>query len=327
VRGGQPKDAWPRGRARPRRFGGSLRCCLGPSRPPSSAFSQSTSVDSVSWLQQDHHNVFGSAVGVDYRFSRRHGGGLRAGRCGRMSRRQCGIAFRPVPAGALCGTAKVAGVHRGRSSPLAGRTVTTNRNVSVFGIEHAGAATSIHAILRLLEAATEYHRRPRPSRPLVLPAHSPATACPSYMEQVAFAPAPSRLTTARQDFTAAAASWREDREVIRAGRRAGHAARPASRGARPSTPDRMYRLPSRRCRARPFVVNVRRPPPTPRLTTIAAEMAWRTCCSASATRRRAIVPTPRTVYSGKRRVRYKLVWNPIRHPYPLAPERGWGAKW
>jgi autotransporter-associated beta strand protein len=174
VRGGQPKDAMA---AMPRKAA-PLAAEAFDSRwgvwAAGFGGSQSTSGDAAVGSNKTTSNVFGSAVGVDYRFSpdtvagfALAGGGthfnVANGGSGNSDLFQAGAYVKHTE-----GAAFVAG-----ALAYGWQDVTTNRNVSVFGIDSLRANFKTNAISGRL-------------------ASSPATACPPTWSRSRSAPAPSR---------------------------------------------------------------------------------------------------------------------------------------
>jgi autotransporter-associated beta strand protein len=303
VRGGAPKDAMA---AMPRKAA-PLSVEAFDSRwgvwAAGFGGSQSTSGDNVLGSNKTTSNVFGSAVGVDYRFSpdtvagfALAGGGthfnVANGGSGNSDLFQAGAYVKHTE-----GAVFVAG-----ALAYGWQDVTTNRNVSVFGIDSLRGNFKTNAISGRLEGGYRVATAVGDITPYAAGQFT-SYRLPSYMEQVAFGAGTFALNYAGKDVTASRSELglrgekavpMTDATLMLRGRLA---------WAHDFNTDRNVQATFQALPGSAFVVNGATPAADTALTTVAAEMLWRNGWSASATADAQLSDTTHS-YSGKGVVRY-----------------------
>jgi autotransporter-associated beta strand protein len=303
VRGGAPKDAMA---AMPRKAA-PLGAEAFDSRwgvwAAGFGGSQSTSGDANLGSNKTTSNVFGSAVGADYRFSPNTvagfalaGGGthfnVANGGSGNSDLFQAGAYVRHTEGSVFLAAALAYGW----------QDVTTNRNVSVFGIDSLRGNFKTNAISGRLEGGYRVATAVGDITPYAAGQFT-SYRLPSYMEQVAFGAGTFALNYAGKDVTATRSELGmkaekavplSDSTLILRGRLA---------WAHDYNTDRNVQATFQSLPGSAFVVNGAAPAADTALTTIAAETIWRNGWSASVTADAQLSDTTHS-YSGKGVVRY-----------------------
>jgi autotransporter-associated beta strand protein len=302
VRGGQPKDALA---AMPRKaapfaepfdsrwgvwaagFGGS----------------QNTSGDASLGSNKTTSNVFGSAVGVDYRFSPNTvagfalaGGGthfnVANGGSGNSDLFQAGAYLKHSEGAAFIAAALAYGW----------QDVTTSRNVTVFGIDNLRGNFKTNAISGRLEGGYRVATAAGDVTPYAA-AQFTNYRLPSYMEQVGFGAGTFALNYAGKDVTATRSELGLRAEKAMDLTDATLTLRGRLAWARDFNTDRNVQATFQALPGSAFVVNGAAPAADTALTTIAAETLWRNGWSTSVTADAQLSDTTHS-YSGKGVVRY-----------------------
>jgi autotransporter-associated beta strand protein len=302
VRGGQPKDALA---AMPRK--------AAPFAEPFDSRwgvwaagyggSQSTNGDASLGSNKTTSNVFGSAVGVDYRFSPNTvagfalaGGGthfnVANGGSGNSDLFQAGAYLKHSEGAAFVAAALAYGW----------QDVTTNRNVTVFGVDNLRGNFKTNAISGRLEGGYRVATAAGDVTPYAA-AQFTNYRLPSYMEQVGFGAGTFALNYAGKDVTASRSELGLRTEKAMNLTDATLTLRGRLAWAHDFNTDRNIRATFQALPGSACVVNGAAPAADTALTTIAAEMAWRNGWSASATADAQLSDTTRS-YSGKGVVRY-----------------------
>jgi autotransporter-associated beta strand protein len=303
VRGGQPKDALA---SMPRKAG-PLSADAFDSRwgvwAAGFGGSQSTSGDTNLGSNKTTSNVFGSAVGVDYRFSpdtvlgfALAGGGthfnVANGGSGNSDLFQAGAYLRHSEGAAFIAAALAYGW----------QDVTTNRTVTAFGIDSLRANFKTNAISGRLEGGYKVATAVGDITPYAA-AQFTNYRLPSYMEQVAFGAGTFALNYAGKDVTATRSELGlrgekavplTDATLMLRGRLA---------WAHDFNTDRNVQATFQSLPGSAFVVNGATPAADTALTTVSAETLWRNGWSASITADAQLSDTTHS-YSGKGVVRY-----------------------
>jgi autotransporter-associated beta strand protein len=287
--------------------------------------SQSTNGDAVLGSNKTTSNVFGSAVGADYRFSPNTvagfslaGGGTHFnvdnGGSGSSDLFQAGAYLRHTEGAAFIAAALAYGW----------QDVTTNRTVTAFGIDSLRANFKTNAISGRLEGGYKVATGVGDITPYAA-AQFTNYRLPSYMEQVAFGAGTFALNYAGKDVTATRSELglrgekavpMTDATLMLRGRLA---------WAHDFNTDRNVQATFQSLPGSAFVVNGASPAADTALTTVSAETIWRNGWSASLTADAQLSDTTHS-YSGKGVVRYSWWGFLSGTAYPLAPERGWGAR-
>jgi autotransporter-associated beta strand protein len=303
ARGGQPKDALA---AMPRKAAPlSVEAFASRWGVWAAGFggSQSTSGDANLGSNKTSSNVFGSAVGADYRFSpdtvagfALAGGGthfnVANGGSGNSDLFQAGAYLRHGEGAAFIAAALAYGW----------QDVTTNRTVTAFGIDSLRANFKTNAISGRLEGGYRVATAVGDITPYAAGQFT-SYRLPSYMEQVAFGAGTFALNYNGKDVTASRTELGlrgekavplTDVTLMLRGRLA---------WAHDFNTDRNVRATFQSLPGSAFVVNGTQPAADTALTTIAAEMLWQNGWSASATADAQLSDTTHS-YSGKGVVRY-----------------------
>jgi autotransporter-associated beta strand protein len=303
VRGSQPKDAMA---AMPRKAA-PLGAEAFDSRwgvwAAGFGGSQSTSGDAVLGSNKTTSNVFGSAVGVDYRFSpdtvagfALAGGGthfnVANGGSGNSDLFQAGVYVRHTEGSVFLAAALAYGW----------QDVTTNRTVTAFGIDSLRANFKTNAISGRLEGGYRVATAVGDITPYAAGQFT-NYRLPSYMEQVAFGAGTFALNYSGKDVTATRSELGMKAEKAVPMTDATLMLRGRLAWAHDFNTDRNVQATFQALPGSAFVVNGATPAADTALTTIAAEMAWRNGWSASATADAQLSDTTHS-YSGKGVVRY-----------------------
>jgi autotransporter-associated beta strand protein len=303
VRGGQPKDAMA---AMPRKAA-PLSVEAFDSRwgvwAAGFGGSQSTSGDAVLGSNKTTSNVFGSAVGVDYRFSpdtvagfALAGGGthfnVANGGSGNSDLFQAGAYVKHSE-----GAAFIAG-----ALAYGWQDVTTNRNVSVFGIDSLRGNFKTNAISGRLEGGYKVATQFGDITPYAAGQFT-NYRLPSYMEQVAFGAGTFALNYAGKDVTATRTELGARTEKSFAQADSLVTLRGRLAWAHDFNTDRNVQATFQALPGSAFVVNGAAPATDTALASVAAETLWHSGWSASLTADAQLSDTTHS-YSGKGVVRY-----------------------
>jgi uncharacterized protein with beta-barrel porin domain len=303
VRGGQPKDAMA---AMPRKAA-PLSVEAFDSRwgvwAAGFGGSQSTSGDAVLGSNKTTSNVFGSAVGVDYRFSpdtvagfALAGGGthfnVANGGSGNSDLFQAGAYVKHSE-----GAAFIAG-----ALAYGWQDVTTNRNVSVFGIDSLRGNFKTNAISGRLEGGYKVATQFGDITPYAAGQFT-NYRLPSYMEQVAFGAGTFALNYAGKDVTASRTELGARTEKSFAQADSLVTLRGRLAWAHDFNTDRNVQATFQALPGSAFVVNGAAPAADTALASVAAETLWHSGWSASVTADAQLSDTTHS-YSGKGVVRY-----------------------
>jgi autotransporter-associated beta strand protein len=303
VRGGQPKDAMA---AMPRKAA-PLSVEAFDSRwgvwAAGFGGSQSTSGDAVLGSNKTTSNVFGSAVGVDYRFSPNTvagfalaGGGthfnVANGGSGNSDLFQAGAYLKHTEGAAFIAAALAYGW----------QDVTTNRTVTAFGIDSLRGNFKTNAISGRLEGGYKVATGAGDITPYAAGQFT-TYRLPSYMEQVAFGAGTFALNYTGKDVTATRSELGMKAEKAVPMTDATLMLRGRLAWAHDFNTDRNVQATFQSLPGSAFVVNGAAPAADTALTTVAAEMLWRNGWSASATADAQLSDTTHS-YSGKGVVRY-----------------------
>jgi autotransporter-associated beta strand protein len=303
VRGGQPKDAMA---AMPRKAA-PLGAEAFDSRwgvwAAGFGGSQSTSGDAVLGSNKTTSNVFGSAVGVDYRFSPNTvagfalaGGGthfnVANGGSGNSDLFQAGAYLKHSE-----GAAFIAG-----ALAYGWQDVTTNRNVSVFGIDNLRGNFKTNAVSGRLEGGYKVATAVGDVTPYAA-AQFTSYRLPSYMEQVAFGAGTFALNYAGKDVTATRTELGARTEKSFAQADSLVTLRGRLAWAHDFNTDRNVQATFQALPGSAFVVNGAAPAADTALASVAAETLWHSGWSASVTADAQLSDTTHS-YSGKGVVRY-----------------------
>jgi autotransporter-associated beta strand protein len=265
--------------------------------------SQSTSGDAVLGSNKTTSNVFGSAVGVDYRFSPNTvagfalaGGGthfnVANGGSGNSDLFQAGAYLKHSEGAAFIAAALAYGW----------QDVTTNRNVSVFGIDSLRGNFKTNAISGRLEGGYRVATAVGDITPYAAGQFT-NYRLPSYMEQVGFGSGIFALNYAGKDVTASRSELglrgeravpMTDATLMLRGRLA---------WAHDFNTDRNVQATFQALPGSAFVVNGAAPAADTAITTIAAETLWRNGWSTSVTADAQLSDSTHS-YSGKGMARY-----------------------
>jgi autotransporter-associated beta strand protein len=265
--------------------------------------SQSTNGDTALGSNKTTSNVFGSAVGADYRFSPNTvagfalaGGGthfnVANGGSGNSDLFQAGAYVRHTEGAVFLAAALAYGW----------QDVTTNRTVTAFGIDSLRANFKTNAISGRLEGGYKVATGVGDITPYAAGQFT-TYRLPSYMEQVAFGAGTFALNYAGKDVTATRSELGMKAEKAVPMTDATLMLRGRLAWAHDFNTDRNVQATFQSLPGSPFVVNGAAPAADTALTTIAAEMAWRNGWSASATADAQLSDTTHS-YSGKGVVRY-----------------------
>jgi autotransporter-associated beta strand protein len=265
--------------------------------------SQSTSGDANLGSNKTTSNVFGSAVGADYRFSPNTvagfalaGGGthfnVANGGSGNSDLFQAGAYVRHTEGAVFLAAALAYGW----------QDVTTNRTVTAFGIDSLRANFKTNAISGRLEGGYKVATGVGDITPYAAGQFT-TYRLPSYMEQVAFGAGTFALNYAGKDVTATRSELGMKAEKAVPMTDATLMLRGRLAWAHDFNTDRNVQATFQSLPGSAFVVNGAAPAADTALTTVAAEMAWRNGWSASATADAQLSDTTHS-YSGKGVVRY-----------------------
>jgi autotransporter-associated beta strand protein len=265
--------------------------------------SQSTNGDAALGSNKTTSNVFGSAVGADYRFSPNTvagfalaGGGthfnVANGGSGNSDLFQAGAYLRHTEGAAFIAAALAYGW----------QDVTTNRTVTAAGIDSLRANFKTNAVSGRLEGGYKVATGAGDITPYAAGQFT-TYRLPSYMEQVAFGAGTFALNYAGKDVTATRSELGMKAEKAVPMTDATLMLRGRLAWAHDFNTDRNVQATFQSLPGSAFVVNGATPAADTALTTIAAEMAWRNGWSASATADAQLSDTTHS-YSGKGVVRY-----------------------
>jgi uncharacterized protein with beta-barrel porin domain len=265
--------------------------------------SQSTSGDANLGSNKTTSNVFGSAVGADYRFSPNTvagfalaGGGthfnVANGGSGNSDLFQAGAYVRHTEGAVFLAAALAYGW----------QDVTTNRTVTAFGIDSLRANFKTNAISGRLEGGYKVATGAGDITPYAAGQFT-NYRLPSYMEQVAFGAGTFALNYAGKDVTATRSELGMKAEKAVPMTDATLMLRGRLAWAHDFNTDRNVQATFQSLPGSAFVVNGATPAADTALTTIAAETLWRNGWSASLTADAQLSDTTHS-YSGKGVVRY-----------------------
>jgi uncharacterized protein with beta-barrel porin domain len=265
--------------------------------------SQSTSGDANLGSNKTTSNVFGSAVGADYRFSPNTvvgfalaGGGthfnVANGGSGNSDLFQAGAYLRHTEGAAFIAAALAYGW----------QDVTTNRTVTAFGIDSLRGNFKTNAISGRLEGGYKVATAVGDITPYAAGQFT-TYRLPSYMEQVAFGAGTFALNYAGKDVTASRSELGMKAEKAVPLTDATLMLRGRLAWAHDFNTDRNVQATFQSLPGSAFVVNGATPAADTALTTIAAETIWRNGWSASVTADAQLSDTTHS-YSGKGVVRY-----------------------
>jgi autotransporter-associated beta strand protein len=265
--------------------------------------SQSTSGDANLGSNKTTSNVFGSAVGADYRFSPNTvagfalaGGGthfnVANGGSGNSDLFQAGAYLRHAEGAAFIAAALAYGW----------QDVTTNRTVTAAGIDSLRANFKTNAISGRLEGGYRVVTGAGDITPYAA-AQFTNYRLPSYMEQVAFGAGTFALNYAGKDVTASRSELGLKAEKAVPMTDATLMLRGRLAWAHDFNTDRNVQATFQSLPGASFVVNGATPAADAALTTISAETLWRNGWSASVTADAQLSDTTQS-YSGKGVVRY-----------------------
>ena len=265
--------------------------------------SQSISGDDVLGSNKTTSNVFGSAVGADYRFSPNTvagfslaGGGthfnVANGGSGNSDLFQAGAYVKHTEGAAFIAAALAYGW----------QDVTTNRNVTVLGVDSLRANFKTNAISGRLEGGYRVATAIGDVTPYAAGQFT-TYRLPSYMEQVAFGAGTFALNYAGKDVTATRSELGLRGEKAMPLTDATLMLRGRLAWAHDYNTDRNVQATFQSLPGASFVVNGASPAADTALTTVSAETIWRNGWSASATFDTQLSDTTHS-YSGKGAVRY-----------------------
>jgi autotransporter-associated beta strand protein len=265
--------------------------------------SQSISGDDALGSNKTSSNVFGSAVGADYRFSPNTvagfslaGGGthfnVANGGSGNSDLFQAGAYLKHTEGAAFIAAALAYGW----------QDVTTNRTVTAFGIDSLRANFKTNAISGRLEGGYKVATGAGDITPYAAGQFT-TYRLPSYMEQVAFGAGTFALNYNGKDVTATRSELGMKAEKAVPLTDATLMLRGRLAWAHDFNTDRNVQATFQSLPGSAFVVNGATPAADTALTTVAAEMLWRNGWSASATADAQLSDTTHS-YSGKGVVRY-----------------------
>jgi uncharacterized protein with beta-barrel porin domain len=265
--------------------------------------SQSTNGDANLGSNKTTSNVFGSAVGADYRFSPNTvvgfalaGGGthfnVANNGSGNSDLFQAGAYLRHTEGAAFIAAALAYGW----------QDVTTNRTVTAAGIDSLRANFKTNAISGRLEGGYKVATGAGDITPYAAGQFT-TYRLPSYMEQVAFGAGTFALNYAGKDVTATRSELGMKAEKAVPMTDATLMLRGRLAWAHDFNTDRNVQATFQSLPGSAFVVNGATPAADTALTTVAAEMLWRNGWSASATADAQLSDTTHS-YSGKGVVRY-----------------------
>jgi autotransporter-associated beta strand protein len=265
--------------------------------------SQSTSGDAVLGSNKTTSNVFGSAVGIDYRFSpdtvagfALAGGGthfnVANGGSGNSDLFQAGAYVKHTEGAVFLAAALAYGW----------QDVTTNRNVTVFGIDSLRANFKTNAISGRLEGGYRVATAVSDITPYAA-AQFTSYRLPSYMEQVAFGAGTFALNYDGKDVTASRTELGARAEKSFAQTDSLVTLRGRLAWAHDFNTDRNVQATFQALPGSAFVVNGAAPAADTALASVAAETLWHSGWSASVTADAQLSDTTHS-YSGKGVVRY-----------------------
>jgi uncharacterized protein with beta-barrel porin domain len=265
--------------------------------------SQSTSGDATLGSNKTTSNVFGSAVGADYRFSPNTvvgfalaGGGthfnVANGGSGNSDLFQAGAYLRHTEGAAFIAAALAYGW----------QDVTTNRTVTAFGIDSLRANFKTNAISGRLEGGYKVATAVGDITPYAAGQFT-SYRLPSYMEQVAFGAGTFALNYSGKDVTATRSELGMKAEKAVPMTDATLMLRGRLAWAHDYNTDRNVQATFQSLPGSAFVVNGASPAADTALTTVSAETLWRNGWSASITADAQLSDTTHS-YSGKGVVRY-----------------------